>query len=220
MAYQYAKFVIYFRNGKTKVEDRSNPYSWDGAPKYEFYCQECGSSYPYFPEVGNMEFCIKCAHENKDSRLVRESSIIAMGISFDPQPLEEDGEPVFSKQGRPLRVKFQPFVMKGSNLYNYGWIQDKPAEQQFVGGSKKQTFGIRIGRVLNPQGHVECLVGYLAQGTPTIYSYHTTLHSLGIDKDAKRLHSLKLSECGKRFVKRKEAIKPHINTNLGERVEV
>lgn len=219
MVFKHARFVIYYRNGTTKPEDRTNPLSWDGSPKYEYLCQECGHKYPYFPEVP-MDMCIKCA-KDKEVSLVRQSSIIAMGIQFDPLPLEEDGDPVMSKEGNPLRVKFATFVLKGSSVYNYGWIQDKIAEQEFIGGSAHRVFGIRVGRVIDTEGHCECMVGHLAQGAPAIYSYYTTLHSLGIDRNArKKLHQLKLSECGKRIVTKKgEKIRQAIQLDLGERIE-
>lgn len=218
--YKHARFVIYYRTGNVRNEDREDPHSWDNAPKYEYLCIECGEKYPYFPEVP-MKVCLKCANANKDVPLVRQSNISAMGINFDPVPLEEAGGPVMSQGGQPLRVKFQTFVLKGSSVYNYGWIQDKPAEKQFIGGKAQRTYGVRIGRVMDSQGHVECMVGYLAKGTPSVYSYYTTLHSLGIDENArKKLHSLKLSECGKRFVVRKgEKLTQRINTSLGERLE-
>lgn len=227
--YDKARFIIYYRSGNTKIEDREDPNSWDNAPKYEYICPKCGFLYPDFREVP-MTTCLKCANENKDVNLVRQSIISALGVQFDPIPLTEEVNevhtPVLSSDGsgRQLRMTFPPMILKGSSVFSFGWIQGKPAEQIFVGGKKKKkhlVHGLRIGRVVDPKGHVECMVASLAKGVPSIYSYFTTLHSLGIDESAQtKLHSIKLSECGKRIVtKPGEKIEHRLITSLGERIE-
>lgn len=219
MAYKHARLVIYYKSGNTKSEDRNNPNFWKDAPKYEYLCIKCGEKYPDFPEVP-MTICLKCGKEGKDVQLVRQTIISALGVQFDPVPLEEEGGPVMSRDDRPLRIKFKAFVFKGSSVYNYGWFQDKIAEKQFIGGTAQRTYGIRMGRIMDPEGRCECQVAYLAEGTPTTYSYPTNIHSLRIDENALKLHSIKLSECGKRIVTyNEESIKQRLNLNLGERHE-
>ena len=86
--YQSARFIIYYKSGNTKTEDRSDPKAWDNAPKFEYKCQECGETFPCFKEVP-MTYCLKCANENKDVELVRQTIISALGVQFDPIPLQE-----------------------------------------------------------------------------------------------------------------------------------
>lgn len=222
MQYRHARFVIYYKNGITKMEDRSDPNCWDNALKHEFVCQDCGRAYPDLPEV-NIEFCLHCATEfNRTIPVIRQSAIIAMAIQFDPLPLYEDGEPVLGKDGRHLRSLSKPYLLKGSSVWDYNWIQDKPGEQRT--GVGKKAHGLRIGRV-EENGWIECFVGYLAEGTPTIYSYRTTLHSLAIDEPALKLHGIKPEECGKRIVtqrvnEKNEKLHEKIFTDLGERHQV
>jgi hypothetical protein len=222
MAYKRARFIIYYKSGNTKIEDRNDPKYWDNVIKYEYKCQECGESYPYYPEV-SMTHCLKCAKEDKDVKLVRQTIIAALGIQFDPMPLQEDGQDVIGSTGNPLRVQLAPFILKGSSTYNYGFFQDKIAELRSGKNQPAKTLGhgLRIGMVVNPKGKCFCMVGFIAKGQPTIQTYYTNIHSLGIDANArKKLHSLKLKECGTRFVTKKgEKIKQLINLDLGERLE-
>jgi hypothetical protein len=219
MAYKHARFVIYYKSGNNKIEDRTDPKNWDNAPKYEYLCPKCGEVFPCFPEL-TLTNCLKCARENREVKLVRQTIITALGIQFDPLPLQEEGDPVMSKENTPLRVKLPTQVLKGSSVYNYGFFQEKLASIETKGEQKQQTHGLRIGMVVDPEGHCFCMVGHMGKGQPAIYSYYTTVHSLGIDEPALKLHGIKLSECGKRIVNKPgESIKQQISLNLGERLE-
>lgn len=221
MAFEKARFIIYYKNGNTKPEDRNDPHAWDNAPKYEYLCPECGATFPCFPEV-TVSHCLKCGNEGRDVNVVRQTIISALGIQFDPMPLHEDGNAVLSTEGNPLRVELAPTILKGSSVYNYGFFQEKLGSIVTKGpqGKKQVTYGIRIGMVVNSIGNCFCIVGYIGRGQPSIYSYYTSIRSLGIDESALSLHSIKLSECGKRIVtKNGEPVKQQINLDLGERHE-
>jgi len=228
--YEKGRFIIYYKDGKTKMEDRDDPHSWRDIPKYEYVCTKCGISYPEFKEVP-MDFCIACGKQGNESPLVRQTMISAIGVIFDPIPLQEEITiddkkkemiPILSKEPpyNQLRITFPPYIFKGSSVWNRGWIVEYLVTQQFIGGNKKFVHGIRVSQVLNPDGLVSCKVFYLNKEIPATYSYITTLSSLKIDEPAQQLHSLKLSECGKRIVSKDgKPIKQQININLGERFE-
>jgi len=112
--------------------------------------------------------------------------------------------------------------LKLSSKYNYGVFQDKPAEQAFGLGGKPieglhKTHALRIGFVVDPQGHCICMTGYIGGGQPSIYSYYTTVQSLKLDL---QLQQIKLEECGRELLYRnKREMMEYINTSLGERAE-
>jgi predicted RNA-binding Zn-ribbon protein involved in translation (DUF1610 family) len=230
MVFEYARFVIYYKNGKTVIENREDPHHWDNAPKYEYLCPSCWSKYPYYPQA-EMFYCPECLKNDKEVAVIRQNIIRGLGIQFDPMPLydPEKDAPMLTEKGEAIRVTSNASVLKGSSAFNYGFFQDKPGDQKMGISLKtgkifdlgKPTHGIRIGMVVDPQGHCICMTGFMTKGAPRVYTYRTTVRSLDFKEALFDLHQIKLPECGNRTIYKdpRDAHK-HTKLSLGERAEI
>ena len=88
-------------------------------------------------------------------------------------------------------IQLDPIILRGSDKYEYGWFMDKHYESIPNPG----TYGIRIGMIVDPEGHCVC-VEYVGNGMPRMY--YTTVHSLHMDQNSlTHNYNIDLKECGK-----------------------
>lgn len=165
MVYKSGRFVIHYKDGTTYIEDRNDNHSWDKRPRKPI----------------------------KAIGIQPDSTISINQVTTDPKTGKEIKKQVNVNLGsHDPNVKFilNEIVLKGSFKFNYGFFMDRLTDQKIMRISKKgkwspvsekNTWGIRIGVVVDNQGHCFCLE-YVGTGSPR--GYYTTVHSLGMDQNS------------------------------------
>jgi hypothetical protein len=156
MAYKKGRFVIHYKDGTTYIEDRKNKNSWDERPRKPI--KAIGIQPDPVIEISQIRTDPKTGEETKERVTIRLEST-------DPN----------------VRYVMDEVVLKGSFKFDYGFFMDKFSDLKAFGKSRAESWGIRMGIVVDNLGHCYCLE-YVGNGSPR--GYYTTVHSLDMDQNS------------------------------------
>lgn len=156
MVYKRGRFVIHYKDGTTYIEDRNDPHSWDNRPIKPIKA------------IG-----------------IQPDPIIYLNeIRTDPETGKETKRQIsVNLESTDPNVKYvmEEITLKGSFKHNYQFFIDKHSDLRVVANETSDTWGIRMGVVVDNLGHCFCLE-YVGTGSPR--GYYTTLRSLGMDRNS------------------------------------
>ncbi len=181
MGYPNARFVVFYEDGTQLIEDRSNPRTWNDAPKEGIW--DMGILFDpqplYFPH----------AKDKNDN----------------PIPITDPLSGVHLNERCPVQK------LKGRRFIHVGWFRMVDFVRNFGLATGKKTekyLSLMIGYVYNPEG--DCVIMFGKEPIPTIVAFQHNIFDLHADDNSIMAMQIDLEKCGTARETRQVMIKPEV----------